>query len=729
MEDQNPKPRIAASAMKTGAAGGGERGRPYVDSQTQDDEKTNESRTMVCDVDTKKVTDNSSGESSSDSEEMPEGYGEEESDKSEDADLDSTIRYLEDAENPELGSGEGEKTDMETLDMTSMEQIKGKQQLWSTTSLVDLESETPQRVRTWSFDSTSMKRRRTESADEEQELEDADNEQAKKVKKGIENIMNLIKTLKRNEEQNTKREIKGAIQKLERQADIFNRKETKEWIQGLGEKRAKSRGKEVKEMSTQTETEEERGERLQEIMMEREINEAATFQQWKIVAEKNWKERYYRKTRIKEGNPLWQQEIETRVVVVEPDDDDMTRSLQNQFKRAYPVLAELKERYEEVELTTKTKIRGIERERKEKVIKLIIEKSDISVWKMMQELKERNEGETKIAIHHLRQMPLSKYRKMLEIVFRDTDIQIDIYTTQAKIEEEKDRNIQNERRTFAIIVERPGKTYEETIRGIKQRLQGKKEANKIEGIRSTRDGKVLITTQKDKEAVMEIQKVLRDEDGQKVTDRGIKERKQTKTIYIRGLMITTEKDEIIQAINRDTGCEKNNIKMSTLRPYAESMMAVTVEMEEDKAKKLTSNKRIRIGLAMCSVEERAQIKKCLKCWSPQHLIRDCTGPDRRNCCYNCGLEGHLTKECANPTRCPNCEKEGHRAASMGCEMYRSQIKEGKRVKRNRQVKEGGEESAQQQSERVGRIEEKNNVELSKAGSQEKFKGEESKSPW
>ncbi|XP_022908766.2 trichohyalin-like [Onthophagus taurus] len=611
----------------------------------------------------------------------------------------------------------GEDESEEELDKTIIEKSEEskagekKEHVRLCTEVIDLERDTPQRIRSWSIDSGTMKRRRVDSEEEELEREESYNEQAKTVKKGIENIMKMIKILKQNEEQNTKREIKKAVQMLERQADIFNRKDTKQWIQEMGEGRVKCKRKEVKEMSTQTETEEEIRERSQEMIEEQEINRAVTYEEWKRLVNKKWKRRYYNRTAVKEGNPLWQQQVTTRVVVVEPEDENMTRSIQSQFKMAYPGLEELNEKYEEIERTTKTKIRGKEIERNEKVIKLTVEKTDLSVWKAMSELKERNKKEKKIAIHHIRQMTLSKFRKMLEIVFKGTDIEMELYTTRAKIEEENEEKTQNERKTYAIIVERPGKTYEETVRGIKQRLQGRVEVDKIEGIRSTKDGKVLITTQKDKEAVMEIQKVLREEDGQRVTDRGIEERKQTKTIHIRGLMITTEENEIIQAINRDTGCEKNEIKMSSLRPYAESMMAVTIELAEEKAKKLMNSKRIRIGLAMCSVEERVNIKKCLKCWSPQHLIKDCTGPDRRNCCYNCGVEGHLTKECTNQTRCPDCEKKGHRAASMRCEMYRAQIKDGKREKRNRQEKECGEEETKdEKTEERGKQNKKGNQE-------------------
>lgn len=48
------------------------------------------------------------------------------------------------------------------------------------------------------------------------------------------------------------------------------------------------------------------------------------------------------------------------------------------------------------------------------------------------------------------------------------------------------------------------------MKGIKAKQKGKDESNKIEGIKRTREGKVLIMTQKDKKATEAIEKLLKD---------------------------------------------------------------------------------------------------------------------------------------------------------------------------------------------------------------------------
>nr|XP_022907672.1 uncharacterized protein LOC111419136 [Onthophagus taurus] len=568
---------------------------------------------------------------------------------------------------------------------------------------MDLESQTPERVRHPSFDGTlerktpmedktperdRKKRKRMPGHDssEKRNVEE-ENENAKSaatVKKGIENMINLVKSLKQNEEQNTKREMKRIIKQMQRQVEVFERDEIKKWVDTAGERKEfKIPGR---EKCTQTETEEDRR-KNDEV---NKIRNARTFEDWVKTVDMKWPEESFEKTNVKEGNPLWQREITTRVVIVEPDDPDMDKSIQNQYRRAYPELSEICENYEEIEQITRKRIRGEERESKEKVVKLMTKGTDDSIWKALEELRRNNTSEKKIAIHHLRQIKLTRFRKMLEVVFKDSNTEIEIYTTQTKIdEEERDVKKDNERKTYAIIVERPGKTYEETVEGIRSRLEEKREAEIIEEIRSTRDGKVLITTQKEEKAARELQNVLRNEKGQTVTGRGMGRREGANTVInIKGLMITTGQGEIKQAIIGKTGeIDEANFKMSSLRPYAGSMMAVTVELKTECAQILIREKKIRVGLAMCRVEERKRATRCWRCWSTGHLARDCNGPDRTNCCYNCGEEGHQLKECKNPPNCPKCGAEGHRAGSGGCKTYRRQAQQETQRKKQFESKE------------------------------------------
>nr|XP_022907671.1 DNA-binding protein HEXBP-like [Onthophagus taurus] len=114
------------------------------------------------------------------------------------------------------------------------------------------------------------------------------------------------------------------------------------------------------------------------------------------------------------------------------------------------------------------------------------------------------------------------------------------------------------------------------------------------------------------------------------------------------------------------------------------MKAVTVQVNNKRnAERLTKEGKIRVGLAICRVERREEIRKCILCWSPLHIAKHCDNPNRKGCCYNCGEEGHQTKQCPNKERCPDCEKEGHRAGTGKCPIYRRLLQRARNVREAR----------------------------------------------
>jgi len=142
-------------------------------------------------------------------------------------------------------------------------------------------------------------------------------------------------------------------------------------------------------------------------------------------------------------------------------------------------------------------------------------------------------------------------------------------------------------------------------------------------------------------------------------------------IHIRGMDSTAEKGEVKEAIEEMVGTmEDGTYTIGEFRPYGRNNQATTVTMEMSKASFLISKKSIRIGLINCQIEQHIEVKKCFKCWSYDHIEKECKGPDRSTLCHKCGGEGHKAKECQNMEKCPLCDEQGHKAGPSKCGIFR-----------------------------------------------------------
>nr|XP_022907673.1 golgin subfamily A member 6-like protein 22 [Onthophagus taurus] len=332
------------------------------------------------------------------------------------------------------------------------------------------------------------------SEDEKREVDKIDREKeeqeirkrAKKVDNSIEEMLNLVKVLRKHTEQNTKREIKDTVRKMERLAVVLG---TKELLTYEGTRIKPGDVKEMKTQATQTEREKDSDERERKERMEK-IRNARSFKEWEQVVELEWEEGNYEVTKIIEGNPVWQQEIDTRVVMIEPEDIEMERGIQRQYKKAYPILEELKEECEDVEMRKTMKVRGEKREIRERIIKIRTGRTEKEIWQTLITIRKKSEGEREIAMHHITGITLKKLRTMTDIIFKTSKTTVKIYTTLARRqEEEKDKRgralkegsegKKSERATYALILqsEGPQRTYEEMVKDIKIQMKGRKETD------------------------------------------------------------------------------------------------------------------------------------------------------------------------------------------------------------------------------------------------------------
>ncbi|KAJ3661607.1 hypothetical protein Zmor_005996 [Zophobas morio] len=234
--------------------------------------------------------------------------------------------------------------------------------------------------------------------------------------------------------------------------------------------------------------------------------------------------------------------------------------------------------------------------------------------------------------------------------------------------------------SYAIVVDKKGVDYNTLLKEVKATLEEKEDRKAIRTVRSTRDGKMPIITDKDQEKEQNTRKTIMENIEEANVRKITNINRNSKTLFIRNLDATTNKEEVKRAIRRELG-DRGGIEMKVgeVRPTRNSTQTITIMIDKDNAETLTRKEFVIIGIVKGKIEERVQMQRCYRCWAYGHTVSGCVEEiDRRNTCYKCGKEGHQAGQCNNEAKCPLCEKEGHTAGSSACKMFRTALKEAKR---------------------------------------------------
>ncbi|KAJ8939103.1 hypothetical protein NQ314_011234 [Rhamnusium bicolor] len=223
-----------------------------------------------------------------------------------------------------------------------------------------------------------------------------------------------------------------------------------------------------------------------------------------------------------------------KVVMVEEKDPEMEKGLMMMYRDRIPELASTQEDYEVIEQLTKLRSLGPDHYVSKKIIKINLKGSEEDAWHKIRRVKEETVEAELVAIHQIQGMSLERFRKLTECIFHGTSTKIAIYTPRetksTTVALAKDR----ERKTYALVVDNAGKDYRETLSKVKE---------------NTWEGKLLITTDKNSEALEEIQRALVNSDDDIRTYK-LGERAN---MEIRGLDAATDKEEVIEAIKNKIG--------------------------------------------------------------------------------------------------------------------------------------------------------------------------------
>lgn len=434
------------------------------------------------------------------------------------------------------------------------------------------------------------------------------------------------------------------------------------------------------------------------------LRQISSFKDFEDVKEELWPEELYSKVKVLVGNPLATQD-EHSVVLVEPHDAKMDTSIQRRYRDRYPELIGLAEDYDQLETITIRRINEVQTQVNRKVSKIKLNDYKEHMWEQLTRLKREatSHGDTAITIHKLAGLDTKTMAKMVLAVFWNAQTEVKIFTpSEVDLIKREKKPAQTtayqavkkprERKTYALIVDNTQKDYEALLDEVKGKIATCAASRAIKTVRSTKEGNLLIATERDKDALNELKETLLG-GTTKVKVRAIGQSEKVSTLHIRGLDATSKAADILAALKKIIGeVEGKQFKLTDLRPNIRNTQTATLIINEADAEKILRNGVIRVGFVNCKVEKRIPITRCFRCWAFEHTSENCKGLDRSGMCFKCGKEGHTQSNCPNEEECPLCNKSGHRAGSGKCPNFRKVL--NKRRTQIRAITDGKVEGSQ-----------------------------------
>jgi hypothetical protein len=325
-----------------------------------------------------------------------------------------------------------------------------------------------------------------------------------------------------------------------------------------------------------------------------------------------------------------------------------------------------------------------QRQTTRKLVKIKIDGTDGNLWEQVTKLRAEVEGEGigQVAMHQLRCVDAKKMTKLVQVAFRSSTVKVNIHVPIDSRQEKKPQR--KEMKTYALVVEKKGMQFRDILDKVKTVIKSDPSKEAVQTIRSTRDGKLLITMEKNSEKMGRLEEALKRVDGNLAVKKA-GSNDGMETVHVRGLDATTGKEEVVAILEEKLGAGKN-WRVSDLRPCRNNTHAATIVMRKQDADNILAEGSLRIGAVRCGVERRIATERCYRCWSFDHKAANCDGPDRSKTCYRCGVEGHEARDCGNEEACPLCQKAGHKAEGRGCGVFRSALNKARKATNEKETR-------------------------------------------
>ena len=134
-----------------------------------------------------------------------------------------------------------------------------------------------------------------------------------------------------------------------------------------------------------------------------------------LIKDKIWEDKVFENVEIVVGNPLSESMSECMMVIVEPGDPDMNRSIQRIYRDRYPEMAEMCDKFETIENTIKIKNKNIKgvKEITRRIIKIKATGMQGDLWNLLKRVKEyiNEENVSNLVTHKITEVKAEELKK------------------------------------------------------------------------------------------------------------------------------------------------------------------------------------------------------------------------------------------------------------------------------------------------------------------------------
>ena len=227
---------------------------------------------------------------------------------------------------------------------------------------------------------------------------------------------------------------------------------------------------------------------------------------------------------------------------------------------------------------------------------------------------------------------IKRLRKAIEIAFYDTNVLFGIITGKTPTHKRREE-------TQIVTISSDNLTYADLLKSVKCNIRNEEVGVKVLSAHKTDSGGLQLKVKGKVET-------LKERIQQKIPGTTTTNRRGKLTLHIKDLEEDVTKEDICAGIIQSVeGLRQEDIEITSIRPAYNNTCKATVKAPADAAKILNRRGHTQIGLINARIWIREERVRCPKCFKEGHTIRQCTGEDRRNKCFNCGEDGHFKINC------------------------------------------------------------------------------------